>query len=115
MSEIRDFVYSNVLQLKNLLRGDVARAKVSLARHLGRLVLTPTQTPEGPVYEVSGGFDLLAGNNDVMPVVARDGIEPPTPAFSGLLTDKAKRFGINASRWGTKAYGRRHLGSFGME
>ncbi len=27
-------------------------------------------------------------------VVARDGIEPPTPAFSGLLTDNAKRFGI---------------------
>jgi hypothetical protein len=25
-------------------------------------------------------------------MVARDGIEPPTPAFSGLLTDSAKRF-----------------------
>ena len=30
-------------------------------------------------------------------VVARDGIEPPTPAFSGLLTDQAKWFGISAS------------------
>ena len=30
-------------------------------------------------------------------MVARDGIEPPTPAFSGLLTDHAKRFGIKAS------------------
>ena len=27
-----------------------------------------------------------------MLVVARDGIEPPTPAFSGLLTDTAKWF-----------------------
>ena len=29
-------------------------------------------------------------------MVARDGIEPPTPAFSGLLTDTAKWFGISA-------------------
>jgi hypothetical protein len=28
-------------------------------------------------------------------VVAREGIEPPTPAFSGLLIDKAKRFRIS--------------------
>ena len=30
-------------------------------------------------------------------VVARDGLEPPTPAFSGLLTDTVKRFGISVS------------------
>ena len=30
-------------------------------------------------------------------VVARDGIEPQTPAFSGLLTDQAKWFRISAS------------------
>ena len=29
-------------------------------------------------------------------MVARDGIEPPTPAFSGLLTDSAKWFRISA-------------------
>ena len=42
---------------------------------LGQLVLTPKTTPTGPVYEVTGGFDLLAGNTNVMPMVARDGIE----------------------------------------
>jgi len=37
----------------------------------------------GTVYEVSdGGMNLLPGK-DVMPLVARDGIEPPTPAFQG--------------------------------
>ena len=30
-------------------------------------------------------------------MVARDGIEPPTPAFSGLLTDYAKWFKRNAN------------------
>jgi hypothetical protein len=28
-------------------------------------------------------------------VVARDGIEPPTPAFSGPLTGSQKSFGVN--------------------
>jgi hypothetical protein len=41
---------------------------------------------------VTGGFDLLAGNTDVMPVVARDGIEPPTPAFSGLDSPRVIAF-----------------------
>jgi hypothetical protein len=30
-------------------------------------------------------------------VVARDGIEPPPPAFSGLLTDARKVLGISGS------------------
>jgi hypothetical protein len=28
-------------------------------------------------------------------LVARDGIEPPTPAFSGPLTESPKWFGLN--------------------
>ncbi|HJZ97574.1 MAG TPA: recombinase zinc beta ribbon domain-containing protein [Candidatus Solibacter sp.] len=87
VGEIREFVYRNVLQLRTLLRGDAAKAKASLARHLGELVLTPTHTPAGPVYEVAGGFDLLAGNKDVMPVVARDGYPLHTTLFQIPLTD----------------------------
>jgi len=47
-------------------------------------------------------------------MVARDGIEPPTPAFSGLLTDNAKRFGINGSSWPTETYRKGYLGPFGL-
>jgi hypothetical protein len=36
------------------------------------------------VLEVSGDVDLFGGDERVMQLVARDGIEPPTPAFSGL-------------------------------
>ena len=46
--------------------------------------------------------------------VARDGIEPPTPAFSGLPTDNAKGFRINGSSWPTESYMEAALGSFGM-
>ena len=45
-------------------------------------------------------------------MVARDGIEPPTPAFSGLLTDNAKRFGISGSQWQQRDYIPLHLGRF---
>jgi hypothetical protein len=77
------------------MRENTPRAKAVLAKHVRRLVLTPIEKPSGPVYQVSGGLDLL--DNDVMQMVAREGIEPPTPAFSGLLIDKAKRFRINIS------------------
>jgi len=80
--ELREFVSRNVLNLRGLLHEDANGSKAALSRHIGELILKPRQTPTGPVYEVSGGLDLLA--QDVMLVVARDGIEPPTPAFSGM-------------------------------
>jgi hypothetical protein len=78
VEEIREFVYRNVMQLRTLLRDDAARSKAALSRHVGQLVLKPKQTPSGPVYEVLGGLDMLAGRDDVMLMVARDGIGTPT-------------------------------------
>ena len=72
--EVRDFVYNKLMQLRVLLDGDVTRAKAALSRHIRQLTLTPKQTPSGPIYEVSGGLNLLYREDDVMPVVARDGI-----------------------------------------
>jgi hypothetical protein len=46
--------------------------------------------------------------------VARDGIEPPTPTFSGLLADKAKWFEIRGSLCATNTFDYGKLGSFGM-
>ena len=43
-------------------------------------------------------------------VVARDGIEPPTPAFSGLLIDKAKWFKMSVKEWWQMTYGSQLLG-----
>ena len=38
---------------------------------------------------------FLSGGKLLKRAVARDGIEPPTPAFSGPLTDSPKWFEIN--------------------
>lgn len=84
LDQAREFVYTTVLHLKELIHGAGAGFKAVLAQHIGQLILIPKQTPLGAVYEVSGGLQLQPTNKDVMQVVARDGVEPPTPAFSGL-------------------------------
>ena len=81
VAEMREFVIRNVMQLRTLLHEDASKSKAAFVRHIGRLTLTPKQTQDGPIYEVSGAVDLLT-TNDVVPVVARDGIEPPTHGFS---------------------------------
>lgn len=84
--EIRDYyskASADFLSLVGQTYG-FTRAKRELAKNLSKLVLTPKQTPEGWVYEVSGDWKLLPEEKCVIWVVARDGIEPPTPAFSGL-------------------------------
>jgi len=91
VAEMRDFVSQKMSQLRDLLRNDPGTLKGALMKHVPQLVLTPVETPTGPVFDVTGGVELVGRGDDVMPLVARDGIEPPTPAFSGLrdqsLTD----------------------------
>ena len=70
-------------KLGSLLRTVVDKARIELAQHISELVLTPKQTEAGPVYEVTGDWKLLPEKKCVIWLVARDGIEPPTPAFSG--------------------------------
>jgi len=50
----------------------------------------------------------------LLKTVARDGIEPPTPAFSGLLTDTAKWFRISAGCSWKESYASVVLGLLGM-
>jgi hypothetical protein len=54
VGEVWEFGYSNIMQLRELFRGDASKSKAVLARHLGQLVLQPKKTPAGPVYEVAG-------------------------------------------------------------
>jgi hypothetical protein len=60
------------------------KAKVKLAQHIKELVLTPKERDGKWVYEVTGDWELLPEKKCVILLVARDGVEPPTPAFSGL-------------------------------
>lgn len=70
--EIRQFVSANIRQL----RRDVSASREVLMRHLGQLILTPTETPGGPVYAVPGGVTLETGTN-VIPCDPVPGHHPP--------------------------------------
>ncbi len=89
LERLQEFIAEKAAGLRSILKSDVAIARRALANHIQRLVLTPKETPEGAMLEVSGDVDLFAGDERVMQLVARDGIEPPTPAFSGSESSKA--------------------------
>ena len=93
LSEIRDFVTRRLLNLRGLLRENVPRAKRELLEHVQQITLTPVQNMTA--YAVSGSWELLPTGNDVISMVARDGVEPPTPAFSGLYSLSLNPFSIN--------------------
>lgn len=84
LKEAREFARTSLMQLRALLKEDASAARMALQKHLRQLVLTPETAPTGPEFAVTGSVNLGGTENDVMQVVARDGIEPPTPAFSGL-------------------------------
>lgn len=82
--QVRQHVTKNFMSLRSLLTGeDVLAARSALQKHIQQLVLTPITRDGRMVYRVSGKVDLAGTDGSVMQVVARDGLEPPTPAFSG--------------------------------
>jgi site-specific DNA recombinase len=86
--QIREQVVKALFQLRETLAGsEVEIARAALRKHVGRLVLTPTVKEGRKVFWVSGSISPIpVTENGVMQLVARDGIEPPTPAFSGLTS-----------------------------
>ncbi len=112
--QVRDYAVKAMMQLRSTLtESNVAIAKNALMKHMRRLVLTPTMMEGKKLFRVTGGIQVPRPNG-VMQVVARDGLEPPTPAFSGLLTDNAKWFGISAGDSCKRSSGKVTLGLSGM-
>lgn len=54
LDEIREFVTKELLDIRSILREDVAKTKLALRRHIRDLVLTPKEADAGKYYEVSG-------------------------------------------------------------
>ena len=92
LNGLREHVTKELLGFKESLltagrETDMVRAKTALAKHLGKLVLTPAMRDGRPVYKVTGNITVPPDGGPGKcrkQLVARDGIEPPTPAFSGL-------------------------------
>jgi site-specific DNA recombinase len=89
VADVREHIANALSRLQESLtsggEADLSRAKAALAKHVGRLVLTPTSRDGRPVYKVTGSLSVdVDAEKCRMQLVARDGFEPPTPAFSGL-------------------------------
>ena len=84
--QVRSQVVDTLMRLRETLdEQEVVVARAALRKHVGKLTLTPTVKDGRRVFEVSGNFSPTGDQPDgAMRLVARDGIEPPTPAFSGL-------------------------------
>ena len=98
--DVKKFVESEVANLLAVLKATPETTKSALPNHLKELTLTPTVVEGKQLYAVTGAVNMAPAQERVMQVVARDGIEPPTPAFSGLLTVKAKWFRIREMQVG---------------
>jgi hypothetical protein len=72
--EIRAFVQRKSQDFANILAGDAATAREQLRKRITKLVLTPKQTPDGSVFEVTGDVSLFQGNGDVMLTNSLEGI-----------------------------------------
>jgi hypothetical protein len=64
--EQREFVLQRADNFAALLRAEPLIARRTLRQHITKLVLTPRQTADGPVFEVTGDVNLFAGDPDVM-------------------------------------------------
>ena len=62
-----------------------SKARQKLMEQAGALTLTPAETTAGPGFAVTGNWNLLP-QDGVIQLVARDGIEPPTPGASFAVT-----------------------------
>ena len=95
VNKLREQIAATLGGLKELLvtEKDISRGRAALAKHVGKLVLTPAIQDGRPIYKVEGSVSVQGDTEKCrMQLVARDGIEPPTPAFSGLSTDLPKWF-----------------------
>jgi hypothetical protein len=82
--QVRDYAVKAMMQIRSNPNGKRRdRCKECSHETLGRPALPPTMMEGKKLFRVTGGLQV-PGPNGVMQVVARDGLEPPTPAFSGL-------------------------------
>ncbi|NYF79027.1 hypothetical protein [Granulicella arctica] len=66
LDELREFLCQQAAEVSRLLHCDVEIARQTLGKHIEQLVLTPTETPDGPLLEVSGDVELfnVLGDSD---------------------------------------------------
>lgn len=74
IKEVREFLKRKTQEFTNILVGNAETSRAQLQKRITKLVLTPKQTPEGSVFDVTGDVSLFQGNDDVMLTNSLEGI-----------------------------------------
>lgn len=79
---------TSIMRLGEMLKAeDMSRAKEALAKHLGKLVLSPVEHGGRPVDKVSGNISIQPDTGKCrMQLVAKDGCPQHSTVFSIPLT-----------------------------
>jgi site-specific DNA recombinase len=64
--EVKMLVAAMANDLMQLCLADVAKAKSIMQKHIDCLILIPTDTPDGPVYEVTGAMEMFPASDVVL-------------------------------------------------
>ena len=88
--QIREFLRQERQNFSDALAGDPALAKQEFQKRIKKLIITPKETPDGTVLEVTGDVELFRGE-DVMLEVSLEGIAEhyinPTIFLTGVVLD----------------------------
>jgi hypothetical protein len=91
--EIHEFLRRKAQEFCELLTGDPARARQELQKRIDKLILTPMDTPNGSVLEVTGDIGMFT-KDDVMLPNSLEGIAqhytPGVIALEGVVLDPSQ-------------------------
>lgn len=73
LDDLRSFFFEKAREFGSVLTGDVETARGALAKHIRELTLTPKETVNGRVYEVSGDIELFDPDQDGQVVCSTNG------------------------------------------
>lgn len=83
---LREMLHERAVEVARLLRGGGEGAREALGRYVYQTVLTPRNTPEGPVFDVEGGMELFNPNeNDNIVCISGGGQRRDRTADAGLF------------------------------
>jgi DNA anti-recombination protein RmuC len=74
IEEVREFLRRKIQEFTNILVANAEASRAQLQKCITKLVLTPKQTPDGSVFDVTGDINLFQGNGDVMLTNSLEGI-----------------------------------------
>ena len=100
LESIRDFASDKALDFQAAFNAEPGKAKEILAAYIEQLILTPRNTEDGMVYDVSGDIDLFGGDGKAMGLVveAYTGRSTKQKGHRAMQREPQSRFPLKQER-----------------